>query len=434
MKKTTFLLLLSLLHTSLSAQDWTSIKSNAVPVVAEASSFGSPQALPLATLGWEDGLHLSADGLTLYCTYVPLDFLSFALNGSLPNDFSADYDRGAPDFGMDLSTNPIGANEWLHSDVLISERASLSDPFESWTLSNMARNFYSEGAPTPSVDLNGQIEYMLFTSNDSENNNQDIWIIETSDSNPTGMGTALPSPINSSYNEDNPQLIRLSDQELILLFDSDNRPGGEGDIDIWYSISNDNAASWSEPANLSSINTDQKEHQPFLHREGDQWWLYYSANHSDGKLAIFRSQRSGDSWEDWSVSELVISAGTAAGIGEPSLSSAGDLAFVVVYEDPESNSDFDHFDSDPWMAKRNRVLNHSMDSPIEPLTIYPNPANNKLSISAKETAFPMTVYKLTGQPILNLELPKQELNITHLESGVYLLKTSDGQSFRFFKL
>ncbi|MCV9386371.1 T9SS type A sorting domain-containing protein [Reichenbachiella ulvae] len=432
MKKSTFLLLISLLPTCLSAQDWASIKSNAVPVVADASSFESPQALPLATLGWEDGLHLSADGLTLYCTYVPLDFLSFALNGSLPNDFSADYDRGAPDFGMDLSTNPIGANEWLHSDVLISERASLSDPFESWTLSNMTRNFYSEGAPTPAVDLSGQVEYMLFTSNDSEGNNQDIWIMETSDSNPTGIGTALPSPINSTYNEDNPHLIRLSDQELILFFDSDNRPGGEGDIDIWYSQSTDNGSSWSDPSNLSSINSAEREHQPFLHQQGSTWHLYYAAYHSDGKLAIFRSIKNGEGWDSWATPELVISSGTAAGIGEPTLSRQGDLSFVVVTEDPNANSSFDHYDSDPWMAKSKTVLN----SPItetHSIQLYPNPAQQSINLIATDSDFPVTISSVLGQKVMTVREPKNSLSLAHLPTGIYLLQTQTGETLRLIK-
>jgi len=43
----------------------------------------------------------------------------------------------------------------------------------------------------------------------------------------------------------------------------------------------------------------------------------------------------------------VVSAGTALGVGEPSLSSRGGLSFVLVVENPEGTAT-DRYDADPW--------------------------------------------------------------------------------------
>lgn len=186
------LIIVNFLLTHLSyGQNWFDIKQSVSPIIEITSEFDSIYPQPLATVGWEDGLHISKDGLKLYCTYVPIDFLSFVLNGDLPNDFRKDYLRGAPDFGMDLITNPIGASEWLHSDILYASRNSLLEPFTNWTLSNMARAFYSEGAPAPLFSSDTQIEIMTFTSNDNSTNNTDIWNINNTEANPTGEGLPL---------------------------------------------------------------------------------------------------------------------------------------------------------------------------------------------------------------------------------------------------
>ena len=48
--------------------------------------------------------------------------------------------------------------------------------------------------------------------------------------------------------EDNPHIERIDATHLVLMFDSDNYTGGLGSHDIWYSVSTDNAASWSATA------------------------------------------------------------------------------------------------------------------------------------------------------------------------------------------
>lgn len=406
-------------------QNWPIIKDTVSPTIELTTEYDEAYKQPLSGMGWEDGVHISEDGLLLYCTYVPIDFLSFYINKSLPFEFSLNYDRQAPDYGIDLLSNPLSKSEWLHSDVLYSSRATLTDSFTTWQLSAMSRDFYSEGAPMPYFGTGSKpVEYMLFTSNDNPTNNLDIWSIANTDSNPSGAGAALPAPITTAYNEDNPHLVKLHEDTLILFYDSDNLPGGKGDIDLWYSISHDNGVTWNTPINVSTINTPSKEHQPFLFydHEKERYYLYYAANHTDGKLAIFRKEQLVENnWDNWGNQELVISAGNAAGVGEPTLTTAGDMSFVVVYKDPILTSIYNQYDSDPWMLKRKNPIVTSaykvMDE--QDILVYPNPSKDWVYIKTTKRIRKVQLFNPSGQVLLEGE--KKLFKVKEIHSGVYFL-------------
>lgn len=436
-KKIILLMCLLLNMTYAYSQDWNSIKDTVSPVIEIPSEYDSIYRQPLSGLGWEDGLHISDDGLNLYCTYVPIDLLSFSLNGDLPNSFSSNYLRGAPDFGMDLISNPISASEWLHSDILYANRTSIIDSFGSWQLSNMARSFYSEGAPTP-IFGNGSnsLEMMLFTSNDNPTNNMDIWVINNTSYNPTGTGAAISSPINSSFNEDNPNLTKITEDSLIMFYDSDNLPGGNGDIDLWYTISVDGGINWNNPINVSSINTNSKEHQPFLHYDlsKGKYFLYYSTYHTDGKLAIFRREQSTpNDWDSWGSSELVISAGNSAGIGEPTLTTQGDISFVVVYEDPMQTSIYDRFDSDPWfLTKVNTITGVSSSKESIELTIFPNPSEEMFFLDYPCAISQVQIINIVGVEVYSGNEAK--VDISEFPDGIYIVNAFIEKDVRVSKL
>lgn len=406
-------------------QNWISIKDTISPVIELTAEYDSIYRQPLSGLGWEDGLHISENGLHLYCTYVPIDLLSFSLNGDLPNNFSSNYLRGAPDFGMDLTSNPLSAPEWLHADILYSSRNSVLDSFTSWQLSDMARNFYSEGAPAPLFGSGtNPVEMMLFTSNDNATNNMDIWMISNTSSNPVGVGAALPSPINTKYNEDNPHLTRIQGDTLIMFYDSDNLPGGVGDIDLWYTTSFNGGMIWNNPVNVSSVNTNSKEHQPFLHYDlsNRKYFLYYSAYHTDGKLAIFRRrQLATNDWNSWSNPELVISAGNSAGIGEPTLTTNGDISFVVVYEDPIKSSAFNRFDSDPWYLRKSNLTTsiYSITQMNKRMSVYPNPSSEKIFIDTSAEIVRVEILNMMG--VLVYSGNNKIVDVNKFSAGIYTI-------------
>ena len=334
-----------------------SFKTNTTIDVTLTDEYSTPKKLSISSLGWEDGINISRDGLHIYATYMPADFLSFVLNET-PADPEQlqNYDRG-PHYDMDLVNNPAGVSyPWYQSDIIYVSRSSLSEEFSEWSTSSMKRASYSEGAITTVFSDSGDIDICAFTSNDLHTQQNNIKVISPTLANPSGIGTGITttdtsgtSSINTNYIEDNPHIERLDDANLVLFFDSEDRAGNLGSIDIWYSTSSDNGVSWSTPVNVSTINTGDKEHQPHLYFDGVDWWLYYSAYSVDSKLAIFRSKKQGVSWDDWGVSEVVLTAGNAEAIGEPTLTENGDLYFVVVYKNEDGTS-YDKYDADPWVV------------------------------------------------------------------------------------
>ena len=54
-------------------------------------------------------------------------------------------------------------------------------------------------------------------------------------------------------------------------------------------------------------------------------------NPSDNKPATYRAkQTTAGNWDAWGTRELVVAAGTTAGVVEPTLTARGDLSFVAV--------------------------------------------------------------------------------------------------------
>jgi hypothetical protein len=332
---------------------WPAIKDAAKLHVALPAEFGAPKRLLLAGMGWEDGLYVSRDGLTLYCLYLPADALAWDASGQGPE--KAHLYRRGPTFGMDLtSPDPSSPDPWIHGDILLSRRASVEEPFPAWTLSGLARPLFSEGAPQMIYLPDGRPELLVFTSNDTKNHLDDLRVVRNPGVNPSGRGMPLPAPVNSEWTEDNPHTERIGSRSLVLFFESGDRPGGAGDTDLWFSLSEDNGAAWSQPRPVTSVNTPSGEIQPHLWHDGAAWWLYFAAGHTDGKLGIFRArQKVAGDWNAWGPRELVIGAGNAVAVGEPSLTSSGDLYFVVIYENP-NGPPTDRYDCDPWFAPRKR--------------------------------------------------------------------------------
>lgn len=342
-----------------SGPDWEKIKNQAMPFVALPDEFDTPYKMPLAVGGWEDGLYITRDGLDLYCIYFPVDLFSFYFLGEADiSNFSA-YRRG-PTFGMDLKTNPAGAAEWLHGDILHSHRDSVKEPFTRWQLSNLARPVWSEGAVQIVSSDPSTADIFAYTSNHNssgEVDNVDILVFRNCSRDPSGIGTPLPAPVTTAeYEEDNPHFERLDSRNLLLFYES-NRPGGAGSLDIWYSTSTDDGVSWSTPRPVTTINTKQEQQMPHLFRADEgTWYLYYAnENPATGKLEIWRARLSEPgNWDSWTDKQLVIGVGNTFAVGEPTLTRNGDIVFIVVYDAGSSATRTDRFDADPWFLPRKR--------------------------------------------------------------------------------
>lgn len=74
--------------------------------------------------------------------------------------------------------------------------------------------------------------------------------------------------------------------------------------------------------------------------------------------------------------------------------------------------------------------------PIEGLSIFPNPASGqKVYINTKEgKSKKVEIYNVLGNSILSAQLIGNELNISSLEPGVYIMKIQEGKSTATRKL
>ena len=112
--------------------------------------------------------------------------------------------------------------------------------------------------------------------------------------------------------------LHISADGRTLYFHS-NRTGGLGGLDIW-SCEWQNG-SWSQPVNLSAVNTPDDEGWPALSPDGGELWFTRTFM---GSPAIYRSQIVNGSW---GPPRLIISQFA----GEPSIDSEGNIYFVHHY-------------------------------------------------------------------------------------------------------
>lgn len=100
-----------------------------------------------------------------------------------------------------------------------------------------------------------------------------------------------------------------------LYFHSD-RPGGFGGYDIW--LTTRGGDSWTDPLNISVVNTEDMDGFPFISPDGNELWFTRGYM---GSPAVYRSVREGD---EWGEPELIVSQFA----GEPTLDEDGNLYFV----------------------------------------------------------------------------------------------------------
>lgn len=403
---------------------WDVIKPGIAPELAPAytSIYNTPEPLPLADYGWEDGLQVSFDGLHLYTLYAPADLLSwvgyFVSNPGLPvcetlgnGNFIRSY---AGDYGMDMHTNIFACDTFMNLDILYAQRPSIDVPFSDWSLSNIARPGAIEGGPYPVFNAEDPnlIDHFLFTSA------SDIWMIQNTPANPANIETAvrLPSPINPVTNEftaDNPMLRRIGGDSLLLVYEKYTDPGLR---DFMFSISDDDGMTWSTPQIITTINNDAGhiEH-PMVYFDGENMWMYYSRN-----FDIYASRQTiPGNWDSWGEERVIILKGNAVGIGEPSLSANGDLYFVTVMQNPDNP--LDAVDADPWMAKI--ITPNAIDNAfVLPIGLSPNPASTYCLINLpKEDTYTLLLYALDGQLIEKNQFQGStyQLALQDLSAGIY---------------
>jgi len=341
--------------------DWTSIKANAIPHVALPDEYGTPYLQASSTLGWEDGLFISRDGLHLYAFYAPVDMFKFiAFVAANPGCYEVEevqpFFRG-PQLNMDFKSNPWGCPIVIHSDIAYSTRPKVTEMFGPWQIARISNpacydgGFHSIDNPDGSIDI-------VYSRSMGTTQNDLFWARGVTHNPPFGVDIPMPAPINTSEQEDNPQLERLDPNTLLLIFD--NHGQSDPVTRIKYSLSHDDGKTWDAPQYFGeNINTGSHDMHGHYWRDGDDQWLYFVSDRI-GLLSIFRSKHLGGAeFDNWGVPELVITPGVIednsgfmAGVGDPTLTENGDISFSVAYCAHHDDHPYDRCDIDPWFLPR----------------------------------------------------------------------------------
>ncbi|MFA6634290.1 MAG: OmpA family protein, partial [Bacteroidales bacterium] len=131
----------------------------------------------------------------------------------------------------------------------------------------------------------------------------------------------LPFPINTKYHESS---ASLSPDSSTLYFISD-RPGGIGGKDIWMSHKEYNQM-WSEPINLSDINSPYDEQNVFIHPNGKILFFCSNGHNTIGGFDIFYSIYQDGKWGK--PINMGYPINTAADETNYTLSSCGSYAYI----------------------------------------------------------------------------------------------------------
>lgn len=423
---------------------WDSIKTAVSPAVAPSFSdeYETPYRQPLSGYGWEDGVHVSRDGLHLYALYYPGDLLGFT--SFFQNHISdlegcdllgnPDYIRSyAETYGMDMNTNPLNCDTFINVDILHASRTSAGTQFTEWHLSDIARPATLESGPMPlfNPEEPAQVDIFMFTGN------ADIWMIKNTTANPSGVEQAIRldppiNPENDEFTADNPHLERLNEDTLLLVYEKYTNPDTR---EFLYAFSDDEGDTWSDPVAMTTISPSSgKIEHPHLYRNPNgEWYMYFSVD-----CDIYRSKQGTEgNWDDWEYRELVISKGNASCVGEPSLTTSGNISFAVVYQNEENGDSTDTYDIDPWYLPKKDIVSstHSKEKDLN-ATVFPNPFHDRFQITSSDDIDIVMIYDLFGRKVYeNHNYEKDnEINLNHLSSGVYIVEIWSAQTRKKYKI
>ncbi|MDY0017116.1 MAG: hypothetical protein RBS89_04695 [Candidatus Delongbacteria bacterium] len=125
------------------------------------------------------------------------------------------------------------------------------------------------------------------------------------------------------------------------LYFHSKRFGGLGDYDIWVTTRN-GFDYWSDPVNITEVNTSGLDGFPFISSNGNEMWLTRTYL---GSSAIYRSKKVGGIWQE---PELIIHRFA----GESTLDDAGNLYFVHHFYKLNAESEDEMIEADIYIAKR----------------------------------------------------------------------------------
>ncbi len=196
-----------------------------------------------------------------------------------------------------------------HWEIYQATRTGTSGPFTSVTKALAHGSDYHVSGAWVSAD-NLRLYYRSESS---------LWRLRVS----TRASVAAPWPAGivipglESFNKAGTP--KLTQDELTIVFDAYNAPGGMGSWDIWIASRPDTSSPFGNIRNLSEINSSTGEGPPYLTPDGLALYFYSTRN---GTSQLFRATRDSLS-EPFDNLEHLSFFDSAYGVGSPSLSADG---------------------------------------------------------------------------------------------------------------
>ncbi|HUU20031.1 MAG TPA: M56 family metallopeptidase [Sedimentisphaerales bacterium] len=243
---------------------------------------------------WEAFPFISSDGLSLFFESPrPGGYGSFDLwvttratkedpwgepvnLGPMVNSSSNDATPGISADGLSLFFESDRSGGYGSFDLWVTRRATKTDP--SGTPVNLGPTVNSsawDGGPTISAD---GLALYFWSKRSGGYGSNDIWVtmretIHEDWGTPVNLG---PTVNTSAYEEPG----SISADGLLLFFESD-RPGGQGNHDLWLTTRDTTNDPWGEPVNLGpGVNSSAGEGNPSISADGST--LYFGSNRSGG--------------------------------------------------------------------------------------------------------------------------------------------------------
>lgn len=194
----------------------------------------------------------------------------------------------------------------------------------------------------------------------------------------------LPSPINwAGYNNTQPCLSTIDGKEA--LFFASDRPGGEGGMDIWYSVMNADGT-FENPINAGKkVNTIEDDITPWFVKENNTLYFSSTWHKGLGNFDIFKSIYKNKEFME------------AENIGYPINSSYNDIYYSI-----NSKKDRAYISSNrlgSYFEDKPNCCNDIYSFPITPLTEPPKPIDTtEVLINQMKVLVPLTLYFHNDEP------------------------------------
>lgn len=232
-----------------------SVLCGLLSISSQAVCADENDARRINTAGWSDSPYVTPDGQSLYFMYARYNFFPMFTLSGLPKLIGPDRPGH-----MQNNTNP-----YWDSDIYVARRKADG----TWGAPQNLQGVNTSVSNCCAMVIgaaNKRIVYQI----DTDHQGRDLVYRDQKADGTWGELQYFPAQINSKHNEDNPH---MSADGRRIYFSSD-RPGGEGDRDIWFSYS-DERGNWVPAINVGEpINSDEFEDQFWIADQPDQHGMY----------------------------------------------------------------------------------------------------------------------------------------------------------------